>query len=266
MLRMSQHRAPEALSAFSRAARLAPDDFTTMYLSAMSQIRVDPTGVRDRLPETLATLTSAVKLNGAASDGYAALAYLQMLSKDTLPAATTSITHAIALAPGRLDYLTRYADIQLLSGNVAEARKMLEGIAAVKTDAKCGDMRAAAVRLEAINANARQLVPELPASAADASHDPDVAEGGGASDASRGGGAGGAFRLRSVRPGESRVFGRLMKIECAAGSVRFVVEADGRTVTAGAPAFSKLSRCSRSSPAEASRSPAAREHRPITST
>ena len=91
----------------------------------MSEIRADRYGVRERQADTIAVLKKAVALNNASSDAYAMLAYVQMLAPETVRDAQSSIERAIALSPGRLDYLLRYADVRLLQGDVDEARRIL---------------------------------------------------------------------------------------------------------------------------------------------
>ena len=153
LLRLSQQNAPAALEALGRAAALAPRDFLIQFVCGVSRVRADPRGSDERRRLALATLKQAVSLNGASSDAYATLAYLQMLSDDTLADARTSIEHAIALAPGRLDYRIRYADVRLLQGDIDAARSVLTSIAAIKFDSLSA--AAAKERLDAIRRTAR---------------------------------------------------------------------------------------------------------------
>src|SRR5262249_44370217 len=117
LLRLSQENAAAALDAFGRAAALAPDDFLVQFVCGVSRLRADPRGSDEHRTQALAALTRATALNGTSSDAYAMLAYVQMLSESTLPEARTSIERAVALAPGRLDYRLRYADIIMLQGD-----------------------------------------------------------------------------------------------------------------------------------------------------
>ncbi|HMF96933.1 MAG TPA: tetratricopeptide repeat protein, partial [Vicinamibacterales bacterium] len=153
LLRLSQQNAPAALDAFGRAAALAPRDFLTQFVCGVSRVRADPRASDERRRLALATLKQAVSLNGASSDAYATLAYVQMLADDTLADARTSIEHAIALAPGRLDYRLRYADVRLLQGDIDAARSVLTSIAAIKFDSISA--AAAKERLDAIARTAR---------------------------------------------------------------------------------------------------------------
>src|SRR5262249_4605990 len=121
LLRLSQDRDEEGLDALGRAAELAPQDFMIQYAFGVSLIGVDGADRDDHRAPAYAALQRAVAANSASSDALAALAYVQMLSKDTLPAARQSIERAIALAPGRLDYRLRSADIQILQGQLLPA-------------------------------------------------------------------------------------------------------------------------------------------------
>ncbi len=199
LLRLSQYEPVEAIGAFSRASALAPDDFMIQYVSGMSETRADRGSLKDRRAETITVLKKAIALNSASSDAWAMLAFVQMISPETVRDAQVSIERAIALSPGRVDYLLRYADVRLLQGDVDEATRMLTSIAAVKTDASAS--RSASTRLQAIGSAATGI------------------------------------RLRPLKPGERRALGTLTNVECSQGRVRFTVEADGRTLVAVAPRF-----------------------------
>ena len=57
-----------------------------------------------------------------------------MIADNRLAEARTAITRAIDLAPGRIDYRLRYADICILEGKIAEASALLAELAKVTTD------------------------------------------------------------------------------------------------------------------------------------
>lgn len=214
LLRLSQERIADALEAFGRASALAPGDFLTQYISGVSRLRADPRGSEEQRDRALAALKRAVMLNGASSGAYAALAYVQMLSQSTLADAQTSIERAIVLAPGRLDFRLRYADIRLLRGDVDAARAMLTAISAIKSDRVAA--QAAAARLEVIAAN------EAPA-AADPGGRPTTT-----TDRRTG------LMLRTLRASESRALGKLIRVDCSADSVRFTVQSGDQTLVAAA--------------------------------
>jgi Flp pilus assembly protein TadD len=79
-------------------------------------------------------LKAATTINPDASEAWSWLAYAFMLDDDQLPRAEEAIEHAIDLAPGRLEYWLRWADINILSGHIANARKLLTELAALTTD------------------------------------------------------------------------------------------------------------------------------------
>ena len=141
-------------------------------------------------------------LRSESADAQAWLAYAQMLSSATVPAARVSgILRAIELAPGRLDFRLRYTDISILQGHIEEARQLLTvSIAAVPFDSSSA--AAARTRLDAIAANREP-----------------------------------SFGFRPVRPGEQREAGLLRSLACEAGGVRFEVEAGGRPRSRSRPAW-----------------------------
>jgi len=237
LLRLSQKRGPEAIEAFSRAATLAPRDFLTQFVCGISRVRADPQAPDEQRRQALSTLKQATMLNGTSSDAWAALAYVQMLSEDTLADAHASIEHAIALSPGRLDYRLRYADVRLLQGDEATARGVLQSIAAIKFDSRAA--AAASERLAALDESARERArrrtagvgsppPEPPSEAGSRPRSPDPVR----PDATKARESG--LLLRALRPGEERAFGQLMRIDCTPGLVRFTVETGGRTIVAAA--------------------------------
>jgi hypothetical protein len=178
-------------------------------------------------------LKRATLLNGASSDAYAALAYVQMLSHDLLPDARTSIEHAIALSPGRLDYRLRYADIRILQGDIEAARAMLTPVAAITADTVAS--KQAQRRLDTLLEHERPVTQRTDASSAEpapagaATSGPAPMPSRPMTTINRGG-----FRMRAVHPGESQAFGTLRIVDCSSSSVRFTVESDGRTVVAAA--------------------------------
>jgi tetratricopeptide (TPR) repeat protein len=197
LLRVSQQRIGEGVAALERARALAPDDFATQFLHGVTLLRADR-GAGKQTASATASLARAVALRSESSDAHAWLAYAQMLSHDTLPDARASILHAIELAPGRLDYRLRYADISILQGRIDKARTLLTAIAAVAFDT--ASAAAARARLEAIAASAERRI-----------------------------------ELRRSAPGEQRAAGLLTGVACAADGVRFEIDAGGQPLVAIAP-------------------------------
>ena len=142
-LRLDQKRPHEAWPAFERAAALAPEDFSTQFAYGVALLRREADGGRfdgsSALERARAALTSAAAINPTSSDAYAWLAYAEMLSDGRLSEAAVAIRRAIELAPGRLDYLLRYADILIFAGSYADARAILIDVSHVTTDARSAE-------------------------------------------------------------------------------------------------------------------------------
>jgi tetratricopeptide (TPR) repeat protein len=253
LLRLEREMFPEALEAFARATELAPDDFMTQFVSGVSRLHADPQGSDDRRLQALAALKRAVALNSTSADAYAALAYVQMISPDTLGDARPSIERAIVLAPGRLSHRLRYADILILQGELDKARELLTAIAAVKSDSQSAS--AAATRLESVADYERRVAARRERERA-AAMTAAAAAGARAAQSNEAARAPKEypnairpdetrdrqtkFLLRKVRPGEERVLGSLTRVDCALGSVRLTVEAADRKVVASVTSFSDM--------------------------
>ena len=67
----------------------------------------------------------AVALNPDSADAHGWLAYAQMLSDASLPDARSSIERAMQLAPGRIEYRLRWADIRIQQGGYDDAKALL---------------------------------------------------------------------------------------------------------------------------------------------
>jgi len=223
-LRLDQKRYAEAWPAFERAAALAPDDFMTQYLYGLSALRYREE--QGAPPEAIAraALLKACTLNPDSSDAFAMLAYGYMFTEANLPQARAAIEKAIALAPGRLDYWLRSADIAALAGQIDTARTLLTQIAAVRIDPRAAEM--ANRRLEAIEA--ARIRRDRPAAnpgdrpSVSVSVPPDRPE--------EIPGSRVILDLRKPLPGEERALGDLVEIECAASAIRFHLLVGDRTI------------------------------------
>jgi tetratricopeptide (TPR) repeat protein len=258
LLRLSQHRDEEGLEALRRASEMAPDDFLAQFAHGIWRLRTGEVRSKSALDEAVAALRRAIALNPNSADAYGWLAYAQMLSELSLNDARASIERAIQLAPGRVEYRLRWADIRILQDQYADAKSVLTRIAAIKTDRDAA--AAAAQRLEAIQryeqaeaarnaaraeATSRSSIrrdpsaaPSAPADRGDAAGSRSIGDGPGATysrttiksphgDVS--------FVLRQVGPGEERVHGLLIRIECTPSEVRVHVRADDdRAIVAAA--------------------------------
>ncbi len=220
-LRLRQQRNDEALALLERAAARAPDDFATQYLYGLTLLRDlgDPADARwpsQRAAQARAALARAV---GARPESPAALAWLGYAIEETgtgLADAREAIRKALALAPGRLYYALQLAEIEAQMGNAAEARRLLRPLV------QAADTSLAKRATEAMASIDRQPAASGPI-AADAAAPRETL------DLRRR-----AFRLRETREGERRLFGELLEIACAPGSVRFRLRVDGREMSAAA--------------------------------
>ena len=240
LLREAQHRDSEAIDALDHAARMAPDDFLTQFLHGTWLLRIDRAESGPTLDKATSALKRAVAANSSSADAYGWLAYAQMLSESTLGEARVSIEKALELAPGRLEYRLRWADIRILQGGYDEAKALLTRIAAIKIDPDAASAaeqrldrlarfnRAEALR-NAARLDAESVSPDrkgAPASTTSRSVEVPGIDAPPESDARV------VFNLRKVADGEDRVFGLLVRIDCASNEVRFTVRATERTVMA----------------------------------
>jgi tetratricopeptide (TPR) repeat protein len=244
LVRLSEQREDEGIAALRRAADMAPDDFLIQFLHGVWLLRVNDAKSSDTVITATGALKRAVALNPESADAHGWLAYAQMLSDRSLPDARTSIERAMQLAPGRIEYRLRWADIRIQQGGYAEAKALLSQIAAVKIDpdAAAGARRRLervatyelalaariAARLEAETARGDR--PGAPASSPSTSRSIEVP----AADAPRAPDTDVRLMLRKVGPGEARAYGLLVRVDCTPDEVRFHVRSGDRTVTAAA--------------------------------
>lgn len=250
-LRLEQKKPDEAWPAFERAAAVAPDDFTIHFAYGVALLRqeVDAGRYQGNTPvvdRARAALTRAAALNPVSSDVFAWLAYAEMLTDGRLTQAAAAIGRAMEMAPGRVDYVLRAADICILAGSLADARNMLHEVSRTTTDkvsataaktrlaeldTREAEARAAAAARSAIRDQEQRAIEgrslaSLPDGSAAVATDPepgadrvaDVPE----------------PRLRPVRRGEERAYGELVEIECGASQVRVHLKVGRRVIIATA--------------------------------
>jgi Flp pilus assembly protein TadD len=131
-LRLEERRGAEALEALGRAVALDSRDFAAHYAYAVALLQHESgaTTLGISNPVSVARRPQrAVQINPYASNAFSWLSAACARSKDWV-GARAALEHAADLAPGRLDYQLRLADIDLLEGRVAEAKARLAVIAA----------------------------------------------------------------------------------------------------------------------------------------
>jgi tetratricopeptide (TPR) repeat protein len=240
LLRISQQRRDEAWPAFDRAAMLAPDDFLVQYTFGLNLLReryasgspAESAGL-DRARDVL---TRAAAINPASSEALFWLAYANMMSEGRVPDARTAITRAVALAPGRLDYRLRSADISVLEDKLDEAGALLRQLARATDPAVADGARMRLERLAEHQSRVEARTAAMKAAAAAALADaatrtttpppndrdqPRETE-------DR------VFKLREVQRNEQRAYGDLTQLECIDGRVRFHLQVGSKDIVAGA--------------------------------
>jgi Flp pilus assembly protein TadD len=228
LLKRSQDKFDEGTGALRRAAEMAPGDFLTQFVLGVSLLRAGAADRADGRAEARAALARAVAARPDSAEALAWLAYVQMLDDATLGEARTSIERALAIAPGRLDYTLRWADVRILLREEEAARRVLEQVAAVRTDpamaararARLDTLdRTRTARSGGSSPTPRNFVSiEVPA-------DSTVPADSGRL----------RLQLRDLMPGERRTAGLLTRIDCAASGVTFRVAAGAATIVATAP-------------------------------
>jgi tetratricopeptide (TPR) repeat protein len=249
-LRVTQKRIPEGLAALVRAVTLDPEDFEALYGFGMAlmqhQSEAAAAGIEEPRTLAIAALVKALGKNQFASEGYAALAY-GLLGEQRLPEARGSIERAMLLAPGRLDYHVRHAEILVRQGEIKEATTRLNAIVAVDPN---GPGATAAKSLLAQIARREATLAAAPARGGAARSAPPAVS------PNSSGSSGNMGRprtttpppstprvrydLRAVGAGEARAFGELTNVACADGVIRLHLKTPEREIIATAKDFQAI--------------------------
>ena len=260
-LRAAQERGDEARQALSHAASLAPEDYVVQWSSVMSRLRMG--ALRDDA-DALIVLRRITTLRPESAEGLAIFGSVAMRSSDTREQARTALEKAMSLAPGRLDYRLRFAELLMFADQTVAARAVLRPLTAQKTDLATADrasshlrdIEAFEARRAAATANRQPPAVSEPAASVPATSTvgppPATPQTGATATTPLRLGSNGAFStggadalqqrnrrllflLRPVGAGEERTFGRLTQLEChPGGEVRFHLTADGQTMAVGA--------------------------------
>jgi len=258
LLRLAQNRSDAAWPPLERAAALAPDDFGAQLTYGSSVLTRETEEERisgnPRMEQALAALTRATVLNPESSQAFALRAYAEMRTPGKLKDAAASIRRAMQLAPGRLDYLLRYADIFILAGSLADARTILTDMSHLTTDRVAAD--AAAMRLSELDKYEAALQAEASARAAAAAivgerraREAAVGRAETPSDTAtveldekpRDLVPAVRARLRAVQRGEERAYGELTELECGAAQIRVHLKVGSRVIIATAKRMTDIS-------------------------
>ena len=245
-LRLAQQRVAEGLAALQRAVTLDQNSFSAQYAYGNALVRYAPeaeaSGIATARREAVATLTKATALNPQVSDAHESLAYLY-LSERQLPEARAAIERAITLAPGRLDYRLRAADVLLSEGKLEDAKKLLTNI--VAADPRGPMASAAETRLQRVAERERRnaALAGGAAEVGDAGSSlaptpaPRTAAPPSTSTTYVSGPPRVRYDFRKVGAGESQAFGELINVECADGVIRLHLKTANAQLVATARQF-----------------------------
>jgi len=246
LLRLEQDRRQEAGTLLRKAAALAPGDFLTQFTFALTLLR-DRTADDDTLTLAHDALAKAVSLNPQSTEALSWLAYSDLVAGERLAEATSAMSKAVLLAPARLDYRLRLAEIYVRYGAFDEAKKMAAPLTSARDDERTAEH--ARALLDRIEANERRAAEraarererdEQPARAAEAppesasSRAVDVPSVENPADTARrlSDESRVRFKLRKVAPGEERAYGELVQLGCGTNDVQFHLRVGTRVVVA----------------------------------
>src|SRR5262249_1062059 len=109
-------------------------------------LRVESGQRHEAVAGAIESLKRAAVLNPNSADAFGWLAYAQSLAEAPLDEVRSSIDRAVQLAPGRIEYVMRWADVRIRMGDYAAAKGPWTQIAALKVDREAAE--AAGVRLQ----------------------------------------------------------------------------------------------------------------------
>lgn len=268
LVKMRQRQFPEAKKYLERA--IADDQRNHFahynYAVLLSRESMDEFGYVSIYPAESVkkmrdSLLKAIEINPQFAESYRMLGFVSLVSGENLDEAIKTVNKGLAIQPGNPDYLLLTAKILMRQEKFDQARQIAERVSKgtdkqdvrseaenlVKSidqiaDAKAAyekqiaDMRAAATRRgsNGLNIQIAEGNPPVLLKRKDLS-DADVAQ----IEKER------EIRnlnhlLEELKPGEQRVAGRIEKIECPNGAVRFRIKAENAAITLSAVNFQSL--------------------------
>ena len=198
----------------------------------------DPAGAGKPNPAIEKALRRAIELNPEFADSYGMLAWQLQATGGDLNEAQQLIVKALALSPGRPQYALTLAGILSRKEDYARSLAVLEQIIAYGSDERVRE-DARQMRAHINDFLKRKAEWEANRTGRDDSQAPPSS----ANQSSVGSGSGGrlVLDLRKLGPGESRVAGTLVAIECPPrGPIALVVRVDGASMRAHAAKFDDI--------------------------
>ena len=129
----------EARASLERAVSLSSQNYLAHYYYAFTLSRLGPDGAPVTFtPELLAKirehLQKAIELRPDYMESYNLLAFVSLVTGDGIEAAIASMKRALEVAPGRADFSLTLAQLYARQGDFKQARQMLEQIAKSNAD------------------------------------------------------------------------------------------------------------------------------------
>jgi tetratricopeptide (TPR) repeat protein len=141
MLRVEQRRFQEARTILSRAALAAPDNYLVRYYYAFALSREgmdeehSTSGYPAATAHTMqAELRKAIELAPGFPESYHLLAFVQLAMNKELDEAIRLLKIALALSPGRYEFISVLAQVYLRQENFKAARATLEPVISASPD------------------------------------------------------------------------------------------------------------------------------------
>ena len=124
----------EARASLERAVSLSSQNYMAHYYYAFTLSRLGPDGTPVTFTPELVTkirehLQKAIELRPDFMESYNLLAFVSLVTGDNIDGAIASMKRALEVAPGRADFSLTLAQLYARSGDFKQARQMLEQIA-----------------------------------------------------------------------------------------------------------------------------------------
>lgn len=252
MAYFQEGKVDEARASLERAIELNSQNYLTHYYYAFTLSRTAPESepVAAYTPENLKKirehLQKAIALRPDYPESYNLLAFVSLVSGENMPEAIESLKKALAVSPGRHDFSFTLAQLYARSGDYKTAARMLEQLTKSNADEdlrRHSDMLLQQVK--GIQDREGTYVDQLKQSRASKSGPPSLVNTGAESTA-KGPGSGSRSTvtpqtppepidpssylrevLRAPASGETQLQGTLLRLECDAKGIVFVVQTDG---------------------------------------
>ncbi len=248
MLLVRQGKLAEARQSLERAAATASQNYLIHYYTAfvLSRAGMDQLRISEYDPATLAKmraeLNRAIELRPDFPESYNLLAFINLVTHTQLDESIVLLKRVLATSPGRNDLLFTLAQIYVAKEDFNTARPLLERLSQNGSDQqlrnhaqnlisqlKANEEQRA--RFEAMSKEAPELRRTRPSfsgaeqTSVDTPSDPS------------------AILRQSLRPvaaGEKRVQGLLVRLECDAKGITFIIKVDDRLVRLHTQNFEKV--------------------------